>query len=103
MTITAAAAITPFTCHKIAVEVARTEERRLQAEAEAATVRAALEREAADGFNERRARRKIIAGKSTHIANFLQRASVEAPAGAIRAVDTHLHHRHRASAKRASL
>ncbi len=57
------------------------EQRKLQAAADAEAAKAVLDRAAADGFAERKAKRKLIASKTTHIANFLQRASIEAPSG----------------------
>jgi hypothetical protein len=70
---------------QIAAEVAETEQRRLQAAAEADSFKAAAARVAAEGFAERKARRKLVASKSTHIANFLQRASLEAAQPAAKA------------------
>mmetsp|Transcript_6796 Transcript_6796/g.15588 ORF Transcript_6796/g.15588 Transcript_6796/m.15588 type:complete len:191 (+) Transcript_6796:433-1005(+) len=48
-----------------------------QAAAEEAAEKEAKLRAASEGYTERKARRKIIAGKSTHIANFLQRAALQ--------------------------
>jgi hypothetical protein len=57
------------------------EQRKLQAEAEAEALKQSQAAEISQGYAERKARRKIVAGKSTHIANFLQRASISAAQG----------------------
>jgi cell division protein FtsB len=70
-----------MTVEQVAAEVAEKEHRRQQAEAEAEALKAAANRAISEGFLERKARRKLIASKSTHVANFLQRASIEAAPG----------------------
>ena len=50
--------------------------RKEQAADEAASMKAAAARDAAEQFAERKARRKAMAGKSTEMANFLQRQSL---------------------------
>ena len=57
-------------------EVEATVLRQEQAADEAASLKAAAAREAASGYAVRKARRKVLAGKSSEIASFLQRQSV---------------------------
>eukprot|EP00614_Pseudopedinella_elastica_P006336 CAMPEP_0172609044 /NCGR_PEP_ID=MMETSP1068-20121228/29065_1 /TAXON_ID=35684 /ORGANISM="Pseudopedinella elastica, Strain CCMP716" /LENGTH=183 /DNA_ID=CAMNT_0013412467 /DNA_START=179 /DNA_END=730 /DNA_ORIENTATION=- len=66
-----------MTAEEIAAEVREKQNRQLQAAAEEAAEKEAKLRAASEGYTERKARRKIIAGKSTHIANFLQRAALQ--------------------------
>jgi len=65
-----------MTGEQIAAEVREREGRKAQAEAEAEALKRAAAMDAAEGYAERKARRKILASKAAEISGFLQRASL---------------------------
>ena len=67
-----------MTHEQVAEEVARAEMQKEIADAEAAALKRQQSEEASARYFEMKARRKILAGKSTHVANFVQNLSLQA-------------------------
>lgn len=70
-----------MTAEEVRKEVAEAEQKKLQAEAEAEAEKAARDAEIASKYFAIKEQRKTIASKASHIASFIQRASLQAPAG----------------------